>query len=258
VREHDGRENHEEQEHHGRGAQSDPDGAPSLGRRSGILRHGLPIPGMLLWSIPGIDGMGFFGAGVAAGFAAGFGVDVAAGFFAEACVDFVAVPRLDADDLVDREVDRDVDLEAAGAAARRAGWLGDGIAMPGMAPVPIVVPSPEGTRASMSRSTGSVIARSRITGSAIIRAWIANTSADTLSEDGELAIADMPVPVIPMAEWSIPGMLPMLLMGMLPVLLVGMLAMLPMEWAPSAVFVIALFASGPQTMVSDLASVTEA
>ena len=258
MREHDGREGREEQECYGGGAPSDPDGTPSVGRYRGILRHGLPIPGMLLWSMPGIDGMGFFGAGVAAGFAAGFRTGVAAGFFAEPCVDFAAVPRLDADDLVDREVDRDVVLGTADAVARRAGWLGDGIAMPGMAPVPIVVASPEGTRASMSRSTGSVIARSRITGSAIIRAWIANTSEDTLSEDGELAIADMPVPVIPMAEWSILGMLPMLLMGMLPVLLVGMLAMLPMEWAPSAVFVIALFASGPQTMVSDLASVTEA
>ena len=255
MREHDGRENHEEQERHGGGVPSDPDGAPWLGRRSGILRHGLPIPGMLLWSIPGIDGMGFFGAGVAAGFAAGFGVDVAAGFFAEACVDFVAVPRLDADDLVDREVDRDVDLEAAGAAARRAGWLGDGIAMPGMAPVPIVVPSPEGTRASMSRSTGSVIARSRITGSAIMRAWIVSTNADTLSEDSEPAIAGMPVPVIPMAEWSIPAMLPM---GLLPVLRMGMLPMSAMACAPGAVFAVALFASGPQTMVSDLASVAEA
>jgi hypothetical protein len=220
-----------------------------------MLRHGLPIPGMLPWSMPGIDGIGFFGAGVAAGFGAGFGAGAVAGFFVEACAGFGVEPRrLDAED--DLGVGRDVVLGAAGVASRRAAC--DGIAMPGMAPVPIVVPSAEGTRASMSRSTGSVIARSRITGSAIIRAWIANTSADTLSEDGELAIADMPVPVIPMAEWSIPGMLPMLLMGMLPVLLVGMLAMLPMEWAPSAVFVIALFASGPQTMVSDLASVTEA
>ena len=224
MREHDGRENHEEQERHGGGVPSDPDGAPWLGRRSGILRHGLPIPGMLLWSIPGIDGMGFFGAGVAAGFAAGFRAGVVAGFFAAACVDFAAVPRLDAEDLgVEREVDRDVDLEAAGAAARRAGWLGDGISMPGIAPAPIVVPSPEGTRASMSRSTGSVIARSRITGSAIMRAWIASTRADVLS------IAGLRVPVIVMAEWSIPAMLPTLLMGMLPVWLIGMLPVLAAE-----------------------------
>ena len=256
MREHDGGEDREEQERHGGGVPSDPDGAPWLGRRSGILRHGLPIPGMLLWSIPGIDGMGFFGAGVSAGFAAGFRAGVVAGFFAAACVDFAAVPRLDAEDLgVEREVDRDVDLEAAGAAARRAGWLGDGIAMPGMAPVPIVVPSPEGTRASMSRSTGSVIARSRITGSVIMRAWIASTSADTLSEDSEPAIAGTPVPVIPMAEWSIPAMLPM---GLLPVLRMGMLPMSAMACAPGAVFAVALFASGPQTMVSDLASVAEA
>jgi hypothetical protein len=208
---------------------------------------------MLLWSMPGIDGMGFFGAGEAAGFAAGFRAGVAAGFFAEACVDFAAVPRLDADDLVvDREVDRDVDLEAAGAAARRAGWLGDGISMPGIAPAPIVVPSPEGTRASMSRSTGSVIARSRITGSAIMRAWIASTRADVLS------IAGLRVPVIVMAEWSIPARLPTLLMGMLPVWLIGMLPVLAMECPSGAVLAIALFASGPQTMGSDLASVAEA
>ena len=167
---------------------------------------------MLLWSMPGIDGMGFFGAGAAAGFAVGFRAGAAAGFLAEAA----AVPRLGADLVAAREVDRDIGLAAAGAAARRAGWRGDGLAMPGIAPVPIVVSAPDGTRASMSRSTGSVIARSRITGSAIMRAWIASTRADTRSEDQELAIAGMPVPVRPMAEWSIPAMLPMLVVGMLP------------------------------------------
>ena len=180
---------------------------------------------MLPWSIPGMDGMGFFGAGAVVGFGAGFRADVAAGFFVDTRGDFAEVARPDAGD--DVAVDRDVDLESAGAAEGRAPSLCDGMVMPGIAPIAGVAPAAEGTRASMPRSTGSVIARSRITGSAIMRAWIAMTSAEALSGLVELAI-DMPV--APMAEWSIAGMLPI---GMLPIgmLAIGMLpiGMLPMD-----------------------------
>lgn len=119
---------------------------------------------MLLWSMPGIDGIGFF--------CAGFVVGLGAAFVTSFCTGFDGV-LLDGDFVARRAAG----LEAAGDVARLAVGVGAGMFTPGM-----LIPACDaaallaaagccvvGTRASMPFNTGSVIARSRITGSAIMR-----------------------------------------------------------------------------------------
>ena len=129
------------------------------------------MPGILLWSMPGIAA----GAGLAAGLTAALGASLAADLAAGLVVVLGAQPLTPA-------------LMIVGALVIPS------ISMP-MATVP-------DSSAIMRWSTGSVITRSRITGSAIMRMWMA------IKLESELPVLDMFMPDMFALELVALGALP--------------------------------------------------